>query len=267
MKVSLKQKIELGIWRIFLVWYAIGIILVSLDWLPSSLLWANAVFLYLAGILAAIFSMKVFGNQRGLLFSIIIILATISAESLGVHYGLIFGEYHYEKDFGIQLFGVPITIGFAWLLVIFTSMAFFIHLLEKKRSLTKGFCYVVLTSLLAVAMDLIIDPVAFKAKQYWIWDQPGFYYDIPNQNFLGWFMVSCTIQMVLYLVATSKKFQEFEPWSKKMRLLYVLVLTMFIATALFEQLYLAVFVTLAFFVAIAGYSYYWRNRYDFTEKE
>lgn len=122
------------IWIVFLIWYGVGIILVSLDLLPPSLQWANAVFLYLAGFLAFLYAIKKFGGQNGVFIAFCIMLLTIFAESLGVHYGLIFGSYHYEKDFGFQLVGVPITIGFAWVMVIFTSMAHYEFLLYERKT-------------------------------------------------------------------------------------------------------------------------------------
>ena len=232
------------IWIVFLVWYGVGIVLVSLDWLPPSLQWANAVFLYLAGLLAILYAMKRFKRGHGLIVSTGILLLTIFAESLGVHYGLIFGSYHYEKDFGFQLFGVPMTIGFAWIMVIFTSMAHYEFLLIRRKTVVGALIYSTVTSLLAVTMDLIIDPVAFKGREYWIWDQGGMYYDIPTQNFLGWFFVSFLIQCFLYFLIEEKG--PFK-WSSRMRRLFFLVILMFMVTAMVERLWMAVFVTSAFY--------------------
>ncbi|MCA1063029.1 carotenoid biosynthesis protein [Rossellomorea sp. AcN35-11] len=235
------------IWIIFLIWYGVGIILVSLDLLPPALQWANAVFLYLAGFLAILYAVKKFKGRFGLVVALCIMLLTIVAESLGVHNGLIFGSYHYEKDFGFQLFGVPVTIGFAWVMVIFTSMAHYEFLLKGPKTFMGALKYSAVTSLLAVTMDLIIDPVAFKGRQYWIWDQDGVYYDIPTQNFLGWFFVSFFIQFFLYFLL--KHVDVPVKWSERMRLLYVLVILMFIVTAMVEGLWIAVMVTSAFYGA------------------
>lgn len=48
---------------------------------------------------------------------------SIFAEHLGVEYGILFGDYYYTQDFGPKLIGVPIAIGFAWLMVIASSHA------------------------------------------------------------------------------------------------------------------------------------------------
>ncbi|MFB1080904.1 carotenoid biosynthesis protein [Jeotgalibacillus sp. JSM ZJ347] len=230
------------VWKVFLVWYGIGVILVAFDLLPPFLEWANAVFLYLAGILSIYYGMKVLGNLRGLIISIVIMAFTMWAESLGVKYGIIFGAYHYEQDFGIQVFGVPLTIGFAWVMVIFTSLSLMTGLLEQPKSLLKGLGFAFVTSLLAVCMDLIIDPVAYQAKQYWVWDDTGPYYDIPTQNFIAWFYVSFIIQIIVYFMAAPP---SDETWTKRTNWLYFLMIIMFVVTAFVYQLYFAIFATAA----------------------
>ena len=46
-----------------------------------------------------------------------------------------------------------------------------------------------LTGIIAVLLDLFIDPIAVKAG-YWIWFVKGnVYYDIPLLNFVGWFVL------------------------------------------------------------------------------
>ncbi|MDZ5473825.1 carotenoid biosynthesis protein [Bacillus sp. 31A1R] len=231
------------IYRTFLVWYFVGIILVAFDLLPESLEWANAVFLYLAGIVTFIYAGVVYGWSYAIQSFLIVLFISIGAEHLGVKYGLIFGEYYYEKDFGIQVFGVPLTIGFAWYMVIMTT-----HAISKKilNPLYNFYFikYIGLTSLLAVIMDLIIDPVAFKAKEYWIWNGDSFYYDIPLNNFFGWFLVSMIIQIVLFPI-WKKKSMNLEPrWEKRIRILYFLIIFMFVLTALQSELYLAMIVVL-----------------------
>lgn len=228
------------VWKVFLVWYGIGVILVAFDLLPPFLEWANAVFLYLSGILAIYYGMKVLGNIRGLAISILIMAFTMWAESLGVEYGIIFGAYHYEQDFGIQVFGVPLTIGFAWVMVIFTSLSLMTRFLNKPKSILKGLGFAFITSLLAVCMDLIIDPVAYQAKQYWVWDDTGPYYDIPTQNFIAWFYVSFIIQFIVYFMAVAPTEKT---WTKRINWLYILMIIMFVITAFAYQLYFAILVT------------------------
>ncbi|MCY1691339.1 carotenoid biosynthesis protein [Exiguobacterium sp. SL14] len=46
-----------------------------------------------------------------------------------------------------------------------------------------------LVPLFTVWLDLAIDPVA-ALNHYWIWQESGIYYDIPSQNFLGWYLTA-----------------------------------------------------------------------------
>ncbi|PPA71761.1 carotenoid biosynthesis protein [Jeotgalibacillus proteolyticus] len=217
--------------------------MVGFDILPPFLEWANAVFLYLAGALAIIYAVQILGKRAGLLFSAIITAFTMWAESLGVKYGWVFGAYHYEKDFGVQVFGVPLTIGFAWVMVIFTSMAIARAWLTHSFSFGRWIGYALITSMLAVCMDLIIDPVAFVAKEYWVWENTGPYYGIPNQNFIGWFSVSFGIQLLLYLWITFRNTSYSSLWNRRMKWLYGMMIGMFVVTSLVAGLFTAVFVT------------------------
>ena len=38
-------------------------------------------------------------------------------ESLGVNYGLIFGNYEYGNNLGFKFFGVPFLIGINWIIL------------------------------------------------------------------------------------------------------------------------------------------------------
>jgi len=51
-----------------------------------------------------------------------------------------------------------------------------------------------------VIIDLVIDPIAVNGLEIWTWDQNGYYYGIPNHNFLGWFILSIPIFGVLNFV-------------------------------------------------------------------
>ncbi|WP_335871673.1 carotenoid biosynthesis protein [Bacillus sp. 2205SS5-2] len=237
------------IWGIFLIWYVVGLALVGFNLLPLGLEWANAVFLYLAGTVACIYWLLSFTKRMFIfLFVLFVFGITIFAEFLGVKYGLIFGQYHYEQDFGIQILGVPLTIGFAWVMVIVTSMAFFIPLLQLNKTISRGILYAVGTSLLAVTMDLIIDPVAFIVKEYWIWDEGGVYYNIPTKNFFGWFFVSFFLQSLIYIFVSEKTFNSDSVWERRMRLLYLLVLGMFLLTAVVNGLLVGVTITMISFI-------------------
>ncbi|WP_259457910.1 carotenoid biosynthesis protein [Salipaludibacillus neizhouensis] len=61
----------------------------------------------------------------------------------------------------------------------------------------KAFIYAFYGGIIAT-LDLIIDPVAYAVKRYWVWNEGGFYYDIPFSNFYGWFILSFILHLLIY---------------------------------------------------------------------
>ncbi|WP_216830480.1 carotenoid biosynthesis protein [Alkalihalobacterium elongatum] len=248
------MKVQEFTYRMFIFWYVIGIILLSLDVLPPWLEWANAVFLILAGILGGIYFILQYGAPLGWTAILVIFFFTILAESLGVEYGLFFGDYYYEPDFGVHLLNVPITIGFAWLMVMATT-----HVITKGivkslpyRSLVLV-VYPILGALAAVIMDLAIDPVAYQVKQYWIWMGDGGYYGVPFSNFVGWFIISFVLHVFLYSLFNLKRVwnkKSIKPWEYRMVLLYAQIIIMFVVIASTAKLWMAAFLPLILMVKL-----------------
>ncbi|RIW38961.1 carotenoid biosynthesis protein [Bacillus salacetis] len=245
----------------FLFWYACGVVLLSFDLLPASLQWANAVFLMLSGLVGSVYFLSAYGRITGAFFIGMIFIISMLAEGLGVHFGFLFGSYKYTSEFGLQLWGVPIAIGFAWLLVISTShviaSVLTAPLLQKKRFF-HSILYIVTGAVFTLGMDLIIDPVAFHVKQYWIWDEGlSFYYGVPFKNFSGWFLLALFFHLIIYItLVLLRKWPEKKDGyrSKRIVLLYILVSGMFMLLGLINGLWLASFVVLIFILA-AGFAY------------
>lgn len=177
-----------SVWKVFVVWYFFGFFLVGFDLLPPWLEWANPVFLWLAGIVGATIIYQ--SVRNGSLIVPFIFFGSIAVETLGVKTGFPFSEYIYAEAFGPTIFGVPVTIGAAWLAVIGASFAVARLFPFKNRTLW-------LVPLFAVWLDMAIDPVAANVKGYWQWAHDGLYYDIPTQNFVGWFALSLIFSSVL----------------------------------------------------------------------
>jgi putative membrane protein len=89
--------------------------------------------------------------------------------------------------------GVPLAIGFAWLLVVvgglFTARLLSGYVQEKPVSLWPA---VLLGAVLAVGLDLLLEPVAYHVKDYWEWEAPVTegYYGVPWSNFATWFVAA-----------------------------------------------------------------------------
>ncbi|WP_026675033.1 carotenoid biosynthesis protein [Alkalihalobacterium bogoriense] len=229
------------IFRFFIFWYSCGLILLTFDLLPPWLEWANTVFLLLTGLLGAIFFVTSYGYFIGLLISFVVVTGTIFAEWVGVTYGILFGHYFYNADFGPKIIDVPITIGFAWLMVIATT-----HVIGKTISqhlFTQKWkqiaLYLIISPVAAVVMDLILDPVAYKVKQYWEWDGTGLYYGIPITNFVDWFIISLFLHIILVFLVFHRPICS-HAWASRMVLLYALMVIMFMTIAAVATLWFAV---------------------------
>ncbi|PWH84719.1 carotenoid biosynthesis protein [Brumimicrobium oceani] len=108
------------------------------------------------------------------------------AEWIGVHTGLLFGNYVYGNNLGPLWYGVPLIIGVNWVMltIISGSIAeiFSIHWFFKA----------VIGTFLMLLLDLLIEPIAIQSD-YWVWSG-----DIPFSNFVGWFLIAFVIQLVYF---------------------------------------------------------------------
>ncbi|MGM0480132.1 MAG: carotenoid biosynthesis protein [Bacteroidota bacterium] len=110
----------------------------------------------------------------------------MSAEWLGVHTGILFGDYHYGPNLGVHWWEVPVIIGVNWVMLTIITAAVVKRL--KYHWLLKA----LLATLLMLALDLLIEPVAIESD-YWTWDGA-----IPISNFIGWFLVALLLQMLYF---------------------------------------------------------------------
>lgn len=124
---------------------------------------------------------------------LIIFVLGFSIELIGVKTGWLFGSYHYTDVLGEKIFGVPITIGINWFVIVISSGALVIKL---KLSV---FVKAILAGAAATFMDVILEPVAIK-YQFWIWENGV----VPFYNYVCWFIFS-TAFAYLYLNLTDQQ--------------------------------------------------------------
>lgn len=145
--------------------------------------WLASAFLFVAGLIvlfAATSRRAVFGLVAsagiGLVF-----------EWCGVRYGLPFGHYAYTGVLQPTIFGVPLVMAFAWMvLVAYVRQV----LLRLNLSAWGG---ALTAAVWMTSIDLVIDPLAANQLNYWRWTERGIYYGIPLSNFAGWFVCSLSI--------------------------------------------------------------------------
>jgi putative membrane protein len=141
-------------------------------------------------------------------FACICALVGISVELIGVHTGLLFGNYAYGKNLGPALFQVPWIIGINWFIVIYSASHFISWLYQKiKKAIPEGessllrkwsICFD--SAILAVFFDWLIEPVAIKLD-FWSWINQA---EIPLYNYICWFFIS----LILVVVFQRMKFEK-----------------------------------------------------------
>ena len=107
-------------------------------------------------------------------------------EWIGVHTGIIFGEYSYGATLGPKLDEIPIIIGVNWLILTYAIGNFIARFIQKT------WIRVSLGALFMVGLDVLIEPVAIRYDM-WSWASEG----VPMMNYIAWFVVSL-ITMSIY---------------------------------------------------------------------
>ena len=107
-------------------------------------------------------------------------------EVIGVSTGVLFGEYTYGATLGFKLFETPLMIGVNWILLSLASFGVSSFFLKKQLPI------ILLSSLLMVLMDVLIEPIAISLD-FWTWALG----DIPLQNYVMWFFVSFIMNAIM----------------------------------------------------------------------
>lgn len=129
----------------------------------------------------------------------------LGAEWLGVHTGMVFGEYHYGDTLGPKIFEVPFMMGFNWLILIYSSANIARSLFEGE-TMTTQLGQAAIGASLMTALDVLIEPIAVQLD-FWQWHQVNgnTLLVAPLQNYLAWWIISFAIlSLFLRLVPTSE---------------------------------------------------------------
>ena len=123
---------------------------------------------------------------------ILVLVLTWAAEYLGVKTGIPFGRYQYTPLLQPQFGGVPLLVPLAWLMMLPPAWAIVSRIVSPRKRLF----FAAASGLAFTAWDLFLDP-QMVANGLWAWDQPGQYFGIPLSNFLGWWLVSTLITLLI----------------------------------------------------------------------
>ncbi len=192
--------------------YPFAVLLLSFDWMPFGMEWMSSLLLAMMG-LSCFGWLWANAGRLGALLGALVFFLGVALEYLGVFTGFPFGTYRYTGVLVPELQGgVPLAIGFAWLLVIVSS-----HLTVRRHfpaHVTPGSIIAVslVGALPAVGLDLLLEPVAYHVKNYWQWlPGDGAYYGIPVVNFVAWFVAAAIFNLPLALVIRGEK-SHILPW-------------------------------------------------------
>ncbi len=145
------------------------------------ILGAAAVFLY---------GLRTLGLSRILAFMLPSIFISLASELLGTSTGFPFGHYSYLSGLGYKIAGlVPFTIPLSWFYV--GCVAYLLARagleVDKKPNLWRHIAAIALGALLLTSWDFVLDPAMSQTSlPFWYWQQPGQFFGMPYQNFVGW---------------------------------------------------------------------------------
>ncbi|MFM1909528.1 MAG: hypothetical protein RLZZ545_226 [Actinomycetota bacterium] len=127
----------------------------------------------------------------------------LGVEALGVHTGWPFGVYEYDASLGPQLFGVPLVVPCAWVMMVHPCLC-------AARRIAGNWVFLYGGALL-MAWDLFLDPQMVAAGR-WTWEVTGahapFTPDIPLSNPFGWLLAGVFISGLLNRVLPRERRKE-----------------------------------------------------------
>ena len=153
----------------------------ALRWVTIATVYAGAFAMVIHGHLS-------YGAKYSTRYLPITALFGLGVEVLGVHTGWPFGTYQYDSSLGAQLFGVPLVVPFAWVMMVHPALV-------AARRVAGHWVFAYGGALLA-AWDLFLDPQMVAAGR-WKWEVSGshvpFTPDIPMSNPFGWLFAGLLI--------------------------------------------------------------------------
>jgi len=156
---------------------------------PENSQWAAPAFLFTA---AAVTALTLMGTPGPMAWRLLLAGALAwGVEVLGVHTGFPFGGYDYSEVLKPAPGGAPLAIGAAWIAL----LGYTCESLRRWRVPPQW--WPLAGAAWMTALDLVIDPPAAGPLGYWRWEGGGVYYGIPWTNFLGWFVLSAALMLLL----------------------------------------------------------------------
>jgi putative membrane protein len=125
-------------------------------------------------------------------FLLITFCYALAVEQIGFRTTWPFGAYEYSDTLGYQIYGVPLVVPFAWIM-----MAYPIFIAARRIAPSWVF---LIGGYGLMSWDLFLDPLMVSAGR-WTWEITGrtvpFQPEIPLSNTLGWFLTGMGLMAIL----------------------------------------------------------------------
>ncbi|AFY31120.1 gamma-carotene 1'-hydroxylase CruF [Calothrix sp. PCC 7507] len=150
----------------------------------------GVVYMILGAVAVFLYALRTLGLGRALAFLLPSVFISLGSELLGTSTGFPFGHYSYLSGLGYKIAGlVPFTIPLSWFYV--GCVAYLLARagleVDKKPSLWRHVGAIALGALLLTSWDFVLDPAMSQTSlPFWYWQQPGPFFGMPYQNFVGW---------------------------------------------------------------------------------
>jgi bisanhydrobacterioruberin hydratase len=169
----------------------------------------------LSSILVFLFSDS-FLRWKDVLTLFLIALLAFLIEVIGVHTGVIFGNYTYGESLGMKLLNTPLIIGLNWVFLVYSTAAVFEYVDFHP------FIKIGLASLTMLLYDLILEFLA-PALNMWYWHTDS----VPVRNYVAWFLMAAMFHYLLRLFGVNTK-NQMAPVILLIQFVFFLMLLLFI---------------------------------------
>lgn len=169
-------------------------------------------------------------DKKFWLFAGVCFFTGFCAELIGVHTGLLFGDYMYGTILGPRLAQVPLLIGLNWFAIVYCVGSFMEKLHHKMASASAATVSPLLVMIsvvidgaaIATLFDYFMEPVAVSLG-YWHWKSS----DIPLYNYVCWFVLSALLLLLMRKLKVSTK-NHFATHLLIIQVLFFLLLNLFL---------------------------------------
>ena len=133
---------------------------------------------------------RAWGPARAAVAGGVVVGGAVLLEAVASRTGWPFGDYRYGDELRPTVAGVPLAVGLAWWAMAVPARE------VAARLVPAGWPRVGLGALALTAWDVFLDPQMVD-EGYWTWDGGGPWRDVPLSNYVGWFLVSAVVMVVL----------------------------------------------------------------------